>query len=255
MKFIANLLINISNNTIPLAYIIFILGIIGSLIKGFGKIKKLNNNLILKEIAPKVKEIKEQYIDEDEQLKHLNKLYKTHHFSALTPVIANIISVIMYMFLFLTVISSNNFVIENCLKPINFFTIENIFTKNILIIIPIIIIILKIISLYAFIPKELINKKEIAITIISNILTTAIFCNLLITSYAVFKLGLTIGETLLSFYYNKKRREIYYKYPPQPKEEILPDLNEQTEKPPKKSFKELIKDLEKTIDEELFKKK
>lgn len=255
MKFIANLLITISNNTFPLAYIIFILGMIGSFIKGFGKIKKLKNNLILKEIAPKVEEIKEQYPDENEQLILLDKLYKKHHFSALTPIVAKIISIVMYMVLFITVISSNNFVIENCLKPINFFTIENIFTRNILIVIPITIIILKIISLYIFIPKELIDKKAIATTVISYILTSAILCNLLIATYAIFMLGSIIGETILSFYYNKKRREIYYKYPPQPKEEILIDSNKQIEKTPKKPFKELIKDLEKTIDEELFKKK
>ena len=46
MSFIANLLITISNNTIPLAYLILVLGIFVSLIQGLGKIKKLKNELI-----------------------------------------------------------------------------------------------------------------------------------------------------------------------------------------------------------------
>ena len=268
MNFIANLLITISNNTIPLAYLILVLGIFVSLIQGLGKIKKLKNELILKEITPKVEEIKAKYTNENEQLDNLSKLYKEHHFSAITPVIINILGVVLYMALLFTVFYGKNFVVVNCLKPITFFGIENIFIKTTLIVFPIIIILLKIIALYIFIPKELVDKKSIAITVISYAISIAVFSNILAPTYSIFLLGTVLGEFLINLYYNKQRRNLFYKYPPvqENKEPIIENTenNEDVKKPntfngidlnQKKSFKELVKDVEKALNDEMNGKK
>ena len=239
MSFIANLLITISNNTIPLAYLILVLGIFVSLIQGLGKIKKLKNELILKEITPKVEEIKAKYTNENEQLDNLSKLYKEHHFSAITPVIINILGIVLYMALLFTVFYGKNFVVENCLKPI-----------------------------YIFIPKELVDKKSIAITVISYAISIAVFSNILAPTYSIFLLGTVLGEFLINLYYNKQRRNLFYKYPPvqENKEPIIENTenNEDVKKPntfngidlnQKKSFKELVKDVEKALNDEMNGKK
>lgn len=242
MKFIANLIINLSNVTIPIAYIILILGAFIALIQGLGKIQQKKNDLIIKKIAPEVENIKQKYVTEDEQLENLNQLYKQNHFSALKPIVIKVIGSILYAILILTVFYGKNFDTDKCVHSVSFFSIENIFIKTIMIIIPILIIVLKLISLYLFIPKELINKKEILSTFIIYIITIGILSNILTPSYSLFLLGFGIGEFIISIPLNKLKRTIYYKYPP-----VVVDVTNETNLAPKKSTKEIIADLKKDL--------
>lgn len=229
MKFIANLLIDLSNNTIPIAYIFMLLGIILGLLRSFGSLKDKKNNLIIKEITPIVSEIKQKYSNEDEQLEKLNQLYKERHFSTIIPLFIKVITNILYILIFLTIINAQNFSIDNYTKSVSFFNISNIFTRNTVIIIPILLIILELLSTYIYIPKELVDKKTILITVISCIIINFLFSNLFITSYCLFLLGANTSKFILSIPINKIRRETYYKYPSEEPEENIQE-NEQNNK-------------------------
>ena len=234
MSFIANILISISNNTIPMAYILIICGMLASLFQGLGKIKTVKNNFIIREITPEVEKIKAEYTSEDDQLEHLGILYKKNHFSAITPIVFKAIGIILYFLFLTTVFYGKNFNLDTYNGQISFLNIENIFIRNTTILFPVLIIIIKAIALYIFIPKELVNKKEILITMISYTVSVAVFTNLLSTTYAIFLLGHVIMELFTSIPYNKLRRKHFYTYPPS-EDDIK---TEQT-----KSLKDLFTDI------------
>ena len=251
MKFIADILLTISNATLPIAYIIIIVGLLTSLLRGFGKIKKLKNNILMKKIKPEVERIKAQYTEENEQLEQLDKLYKENNFSAILPIIFQVLSTIFYIIMLTTVFSGDCFNLENYTKSIGFFTIENIFQRNILIFIPIVIVLIKVISKYLFIPKELFDKKTLLTDIVLFALITGIFTNLFSTSYALFVLGRTFGEIITNIPHNKIKRKFFYEYPPTPEELEAKKQKKKTAQTNKKSFKETIKDLETNLENNL----
>lgn len=237
MSFVANLLIAISNKTIPLAFIIILASFLLSAFRGLAKIKRAKNNLTQKIIEPKVEKIKNEYPDEEEQLEHLNKLYKEYHFSVITPVVIIIIGSILSILLVSTVFYPKFFDLSQYTNSLSFFFIENIFERKLLIGLPLIIAIIKMIGKNIFIPKELFKIKSFLISFAIYAATIMILGFIFPPCYIIYMIGFVLGEFVTDIPTNSLKKEFYEKYgkdaPPKQVE--------------KKSLKEIVKEMEDSI--------
>lgn len=244
MKFISDFLIYLGNNTIPIGYVVLIIGILASAFRSIAKLSKIQKEEIQKRIEPEVKKIMQKYPDGDERDAILSKIYKENHFSALRPVLFNILAGIVSAAMTISVLNISSFDTSAYTGIVTFPTVTNVFIRQILIIIPALAVLFSLFSSYICAPKELLKIKDVLLTIGITAVITVLFSNLLAPLYAIYILGLYFGQALFAIPLNLKKREIYFKY-----KDVAVENNNNTSNPPKKlSIKELKEEAEKAFD-------
>lgn len=125
-----NILIKISNNTFPIGYWYFIIGIILSITSFMSSRLKAKNNNIANKLYPLVKEIKDKKMNEEDEYTELAKLYKDHNYNSIRPVLFAIITFCLSMFVCIPLINIKPESITGYAGSLKFFWIDNIFLKE-----------------------------------------------------------------------------------------------------------------------------
>ncbi len=209
MKFIADFLIFISNKTVPIAFVILLMGVIAGLIRTISTFLQRRTQLISKKLEPEVAKIKEKYLEE-EQLAKLSDLYKANHYSFIIPTILKIVSIFISISIFSVVINIPSFDLSNYHNSTAFFAIKNIFEKQLIVILPILITLINIICMFITSTKKDL-KNNWKVNVISQIVllfVNVVFSNIFAPIYAIYTLGSSTTSQVLNIIINKKLKEI-----------------------------------------------
>lgn len=125
-----NILIKISNNTFPIGYWYFIIGIILSVTSFMASRLKAKNNNIANKLYPLVREIKDKKMNEEDEYTELAKLYKDHNYNSVRPVLFVIITFCLSMFVCIPLINIKPESITGYTGSLRFLWIDNIFLKE-----------------------------------------------------------------------------------------------------------------------------